>query len=159
LTPMCERYGARGAIGLSPAANIGFFERFQTAIACANPLAILVTLAVRAGWAGGRARSDDKWTAQVGCRLRAHMLNPTLPVRPEVIIAQAVMLQLDQSFKPCLQRGPLGRIDLDFENRILHALAEIAARLGDTPQARCTARFGSAHVIGHEHEHGRLPSA
>src|SRR4051812_1686616 len=86
------------------------------------------------------------------------MFHPALPIRAQIIIAQTVMLWLDQSLELCLQGGPSGRIDLDLEDGKLHTLAEITAGLADTTQARRPARFDRADIIGHEHEHSHLRS-
>lgn len=63
------------------------------------------------------------------------------------------MFRLDQSFKPGSQAGPLRRINLDLEHRILHALAIITAGPGYTPQASGSSAFASADIVGHENNH------
>jgi hypothetical protein len=48
----------------------------------------------------------------------------------------------------------LGRVDLDLKDRILHALADIAAGLRNAAQSAGAARLGGPHVVGYEHQHG-----
>jgi hypothetical protein len=79
------------------------------------------------------AFSHNERSIEIGGRLGAYVLNPASPIRAEIVIAHAVLAPVDDRFEARLQRRPLRRIDLDLEDRILHALPEIAASLGDPP--------------------------
>jgi hypothetical protein len=71
---------------------------------------------------------------KIGGRLRADVFDPTSPVGAEIVVAQGVLLAIDNRFEAGLERRPLRRIDLDLELRISHALAEIAAGFRYPPQ-------------------------
>jgi hypothetical protein len=108
---------------------------------------------VRLRFALGPA-SNDQGSAKIEGRLGADMLDAPPPIRPEKVIAKAVVFTLDQAFQPGSQAGPLRRINLDLEYRILHALAMVAAGLGDPPQTSRPAGFGGANIVGHKNHHG-----
>ena len=54
------------------------------------------------------------------------MLNPRAPVSSESVETQAIDIGVNLVHKPGTQRGPLGRIDLAFEDRVLDPLPEIS---------------------------------
>ena len=63
-----------------------------------------------------RTVSNDKRAIEVGGRLRAYMFDPSLPVRAEIVVAQAVLLAIDYGFEASFQSGPLRWIDFDLED-------------------------------------------
>ncbi len=64
-----------------------------------------------ANWPGNRASlrfalgpaSNDQGAAKIESRLGADMLDAPLPIRPEIIIAKAVVFKLNQAFQPGLR--------------------------------------------------------
>lgn len=98
--------------------------------------------------------SDDQRSAEVGRRLGADMFDAALPVCAEIIIAQAVVLRLDQPFKRRLQRRSLRGVDFDLEYRILDPLSKIAANFRDPTQASRAAGITRPNIIGHQNKHG-----
>lgn len=90
---------------------------------------------------------------EIDGRFRSDMVDPPLPVRSQIIIAQAIKGGIDDGFQPGFQGDPARRIDLDLENRVLNALAIILAGLGDLSQPAPPARLHRVHVIGHKNHH------
>lgn len=89
----------------------------------------------------GFAPSNDEGTLEVGSRFGADMLDTAFATGAEIIVAQAVALKFDGLLKTGLKCRPLGRIYLNLENRILHALAEITTSFGDTAQSASATWF------------------
>ena len=86
-----------------------------------------------------------------------HMLDAALAVGAEAVEPQAVPRRIDQLHHAGAERRPLRRLDLAFEDGVLHLLAEVEAGAGDTAQARAASPALGVHVIGHEHQHGLTP--
>jgi hypothetical protein len=99
---------------------------------------------------------DDERAFEIGCGLGADVLDSASPVRAEVVIAQAILLAVDDRLEPSPERRPLGWIDLDFEYRILNALSEITAGFSDPPQPSGAVPLARSHVVSHENEHHAL---
>jgi hypothetical protein len=70
------------------------------------------------------------------------MLDFPLPVRSEIIISQTVVLRIYHTLQTGLQFGPLGKIDLNLEYRVLNSLTEVPASLGHRAQAARPVPFG-----------------
>jgi len=49
------------------------------------------------------------------------MFDPSLPVRAEIVVPQAVSLAIDYRFEASFQSGPLRWIDFDLEHRVFAA--------------------------------------
>ena len=79
--------------------------------------------------------SEHQRSVEVEHRLGADMLHPAAAVGAEAVEAQAVRSRVDLVHQPRPQRRPLRRIDLAFEHRVLHALAEIQAGARHPAQA------------------------
>ena len=71
----------------------------------------------------------------VDARFRAHVLDTSPPVGPEVIETQAVLPVIDLIDQTMLQDCPLRRVYDAFENGILHPLAEVFTSLGHPIEA------------------------
>lgn len=85
------------------------------------------------------------------------MLDPALPVRPEIVIAQAVELRIDDALEPVLEEDPLLGFDDAFEDAALDALAEVDAGLGYLPETALPPFRRHAYVVAHEDEHALPP--
>src|SRR4051812_7362899 len=70
--------------------------------------------------------SHNKRAAEVGRGLGPDMLHTPLPVGAKIVVAQAIMPEIDDLLQPRLELGPLRRIYFDLEHRILHTLAKVA---------------------------------
>jgi hypothetical protein len=70
-----------------------------------------------------------------------------------MIVAQAVVVRIDDGFQPSLLQCPLRRVDQDLEDRELDTLTEVATSLRYTPEPRRAVPFRGRHVVSHEHHH------
>src|ERR1700730_8728608 len=75
-----------------------------------------------------------------------------------MIISKAIMVQFDNRLQSGLEQGPLGWVDLDLENGILHPLTEVAASFGHAAQPLGAISFSGIYVIGHKYHHGEKAS-
>jgi hypothetical protein len=90
--------------------------------------------------------------------LGAHLFDPVSPVLAKKVKPQAVFFGIDFVNQTLPELRPLGRIYQAFEDGLLHALAEVAAFLGN--MAKPFPALGSfrIHVVGHDHKHSGLIS-
>ena len=81
------------------------------------------------------------------------MLYSTAPIRPQMIVTQAVGLKIDDPFQPGFERDPLRRVDLDLKHGILHALAEIFSSPGHAAQAAHSVARRDGYIVRDQYEH------
>jgi hypothetical protein len=81
------------------------------------------------------------------------MLDPVMPVAPEMVKSQRVRLRIDQAEKPVLHRRELGRIDFAFKHRILDPLAIIETGFRDVAQTSPALGRKRGDIVGNEKVH------
>src|SRR3990172_10091157 len=107
---------------------------------------------VRAGF------SNNQQPFLIHTLLCANMLNTALPVRPQKVEAQTVLLGLDFINQLLPQSRPLRRIDNTLKNGVLHPLAVVLARLGHPVQTARAARINCRNIVADEHKHNEISS-
>lgn len=80
------------------------------------------------------------------------------PVVPQEVAAETVGFELDDAQQPVLQLGPLRRIDLTLEDRVLDPLAVVEASACHTAQPSPPLRRRRRDVIRHENQQALTPS-
>jgi hypothetical protein len=90
---------------------------------------------------------------EVQDRLGTDMLDLLLPFRPQKVEPQAVNVRVDQVAHLLLDPDPARRIDFQFEDRELHALAVVLTHLCNATQPPWSANTGRTHVIAHQNHH------
>jgi hypothetical protein len=90
--------------------------------------------------------------------LGSHLFDPVSPVFAKKVKPQAVFFRVDFVNQTLSKLRPLGRIYQAFEDRLLNALAEVAAFLGNMPKSFPALGSFGIHVVGHNHKHSRLIS-
>ena len=99
------------------------------------------------------ALDNQSIVEDIGCCLRAIMLNFIAPFAAEHIKTQAVccrLIGLQQFvFKAC----PLFGIDIAFKYGILHTHAVILTMCGDLSQSFCTACVSKGDIVSNEYQH------
>lgn len=70
---------------------------------------------------------------KIKARFCSEVFDASLPIASKKIEAKAVLVKIDDIKETNFHFRPLGRINITFKNRVLHALAAINASLGDTP--------------------------
>ena len=99
------------------------------------------------------ALDNQSIVEDIGCCLRAIMLNFIAPFAAEHIKTQAVccrLIGLQQFvFKAC----PLFGIDIAFKYGILHTHAVILTMCGDLSQSFCTACVSKRDIVSNEYQH------
>ena len=99
---------------------------------------------------------DDQGAFEVDGGLGADVFDPAFPVLAEEIVAETVMGRVDERFEAMFELGPLGGVDLAFEDGVLDALAEVEAGLGHAAEAGVAVGCGGGHVVGDQDHHGRV---
>ena len=119
-------------------------------------LFMLLTLSLTSRYFTGNwwlALDNQSIVEDIGCCLRAIMLNFIAPFAAEHIKTQAVccrLIGLQQFvFKAC----PLFGIDIAFKYGILHTHAVILTMCGDLPQSFCTACVSKRDIVSNEYQH------
>ncbi len=113
----------------------------------ANLLAFGATLHVR-------TTLKYKGGIKVQSRLSANVLDARLPVGAELVEAETIGCHVDFFQQPRSQFHPLCRVDVAFEDRILHALTEIFTCPRDPAQAPLATISGCRYIICNQYHHG-----
>jgi hypothetical protein len=94
--------------------------------------------------------SDDKGSFDVVSFFSTVVLDFVMPVRAEVIEAEAVGLGVDDGKESGLEIDELGGIYLALEYGVLDALAEVEAGLGGAAEASFPSGCSGGDVVGDE---------
>ena len=82
------------------------------------------------------------------------MVHPPLPVVAEVVVAQAVVLRIDDLFEPCPQGCHLAGVELALEDAVLHPLPVVKAGLRHLAQSARASRRAGGDIVGDQDIHG-----
>lgn len=81
------------------------------------------------------------------------MLDTLLPVSSQVVVAKTVFSRINCLLQPFLAFGPLGRIDFEFKDGILHSLTEVKRDFCHAAESLLPDSRQSAYIICHQHVH------
>jgi len=85
--------------------------------------------------------------------LGAEVLDPFLPVLPEIVKPQAIFLGVGHIDEGVFELDPLGWINQTFENGVLHALAAILTEFGYVSKPTLTGGSLGVHVVSNQYHH------
>ena len=102
---------------------------------------------------GPEKMSNNERSFDVVAGVGPMVLHLVLPIRAEVIEAQAVGLRIDDVKQAAFEHHELRRVNLALENRILHALAIIETGLGSAAQAGLANRGCGGNIVSDEDVH------
>lgn len=100
-----------------------------------------------------RFASDDQRAIRIIAGFRAMVFDAVLPMRAEMVKAEAIVLGIDEGEKPVAASGPLSRIDFELEDGELDTLAVIEAGASQTSQSSSAAWRGCCDIVGDKHIH------
>lgn len=123
--------------------NVAFF-------AIANLAGKASSLMVRGPWSG------DQGAIRIDGKIDAAMLDASLPVPAEKVIAETIFRRIDEALQAVSAFGPLGRVDLELENRVLHALTEVEARFRHLAKSAAADGRFRIHVVSDQYVHSEL---
>ena len=101
---------------------------------------------------GVRASEDELGEVEGG--LCAVVFDATSPVGAKEVEAEGVGGGVDRGEEAGAEGGPLGGVELAFEEGELDALAVVGAVFGDVAEAAAAGGGGGGDVVGDEDEHG-----
>ena len=107
------------------------------------------------GWGLGVRASEDE-LGEVEGGFGAVVLDAAFPVGAEKVEAEGVGGGVDLGEEFGAEGGPLGGVDLAFEDGELDALAVVGAVFGDVAESAAARGGVGGDVVGDEDEHGYL---
>jgi len=102
---------------------------------------------------GPENMSNNERSLDIVAGIGPMVLDLVLPIRAEVIEAQAVGFRVDDVKQAVFKHHELGRVHLALENGILHSLAIIETGLGSAAQAGLANRGCGGNIVSDEDVH------